>query len=135
MRSRWFTVFAVTSLLLCLGTLTLDWRSGHRRDRLCISLPWGRYTFISRDEVLLLRGPPKPGGADETRAWALAARLRNSDVHFDVRALRWSNGVAADRWIDPRTTGSAAASLQGLGGPEVTRPLLQALDDPERFAA
>jgi hypothetical protein len=123
-----FTFCSAVSLLLCIAACVLWGRSDQNERRCSCLLGRDRYTFVLKDRVLGVHGPPPrvtPTAVSGTSAADLALRLDNDQVRF---IASWSG-------IVPRAGTPAAALSQACGSAEVERPLLAALEDPDRFVA
>ena len=136
----------VLSLLVCVGAGWLWWRS-YRTDRDRINFQRGGvwYTFRSSGGRVTLFQPPPPSGSKPTRQAVadLVLRLRNDQIRWGAY-LHIDGQVAGQRTISitvpagvsarEGTTASLLSDRQYTTA-DVTRPLLDALDDSERFAA
>jgi hypothetical protein len=125
------------SLLACVGVGWMWWRS-HRGDRprLSLRLPVTRYTVRTEPGRLTLWGPPPPAtAAGAAKAKRAAAMLRNRDIRYTAWAgvdtrqfeLRDFSEAAAE-------PGTPAATLW-LASADAIAPLLEAMEDADRFAA
>lgn len=125
----------------------LGWRSYRVHDRMGHSTAAARYTLHSDRGRLTLAGPPPRGPpAGEARACELLARARNADYGWSTyesfrsaEARRLGQGPTD---ILPRTEPRPGTpslelfrSFNWRGGMTsgAVRPLLRALDDPDRF--
>lgn len=160
MRLRVFPILCTASLLLFVAVL-VTWvraRSVARSDHASLPIPGGRIVARFDPSGITLAGPPQPGpAAEETAVRTLTAVMRNGNVAFccasgkdDEFALieaTYAVTISEDRSFSERdftaNTPNATVSLEqlfGEGQPPVTvpayrRPLLEALNDPNRFAA
>ena len=138
---RWlFNFAAVVSLLLCLTTVVLWVRSYGHRARIGFSTSDARYTLHSNQGRLVFTQPPV-AGPQTPLAWQLAGKIRNDDVVFTGVAhpnngdgpwvylvrLRWQaeSGTNKMRKVFDFRTGMLSPA----------RPLLKALEDPDRAVA
>lgn len=126
--------FCLLSLLACVGAVWMWWRSYQPGTDAFIFRARGvRYAAHSEAGWVVMRGPPPPGrpGAPDAAA---AARVRNADFKCYVSAEPGRESYLLAR-LTP-VPGSPAAALWASGvGADAVRPLLDALDDPDRFAA
>src|SRR4051812_45607249 len=80
---RWlFTILCLLSLLLCVATAVLWFRSSQEADTATRLVQEQRYTAISAAGVLRLFGPPPPTAdpAVRAKAEALVASLNNDQL-------------------------------------------------------
>ena len=153
---RLFTLCSAASLLLCvaIGVLWVRSYSPLRTadpDELGILHPAEpvRYTLRSAGGTMTVLGPPKGSQAPNARAAAAAvAAIRNGELAWTL--ARNDDGTYS-RWHTPRDgSGEVLRLARGhsfttrykadrqtplFGAAELLRPLLGALEDPERFAA
>jgi hypothetical protein len=139
MRRRLFTLAAGASAVLCAAMCVLWVRSYWTdRPRLSIHRSGVRYNVRLWDGRLVLLGPPPPNSAaEEARAAAAAATMRNGDIDW----LRFPRELPAEP-TDPvhleagiPTETPANLLFQRFAPADEVRPLLEALEDPARFAA
>ncbi len=134
------SAFCLLSLVACVATGALWVRSYGRHgdeegDRTSFRAPRGRYAVTSRRGEFVLHGPPPTDTSEGARARELVAGMSNDGVtwrkmvsHADGGDTSGTFGAGLDRepllslWLefDPPTTAA---------------PLLEALEDPGRFAA
>jgi hypothetical protein len=131
-----FTFFAAVSLMLCLALCVLWARSHFAHDRLGVSVGPGRYTVHSQGGRLVLTGPPPPGPADAERAArALVGRMGAADYRWDEwRESRPGQRVVLRVDAQPNR-GTASWDIRDLPPAAMTRPLLSALDDGNKYVA
>jgi hypothetical protein len=138
---RGFVVAWVVCLALILGLAALWIRSrATAGDEL---VTWkvtgsGRYTLKSHEGSLVLLGPP-PKPLESGEAAYPVAQIANSDIGWRVTGQN-SNGsielfdhVPSPFWGGNRAT--PANRVNAIGVTAATPPLLEALEDPNRFAA
>ena len=124
------------SLLLCMSVAALWVRSYCAHDRLGVSARIGRYTVHSRDGRLVLTGPPPPGPAGpEKAARELVARMRNLDYRWDEIRQRQRDRLALIKVEAQPERATASWEVRDLPPAALARPLLSALDDPDKFVA
>jgi hypothetical protein len=125
------------SLLACLGVGWLWWRS-HRGDRprFSLRLPATRYTVRTEPGRLTLWGPPPPAtAAGAAKANRAAALLRNRDIRMTVFATVMMREFELERFSDAGPETDTPAEELWNANADAIPPLLDALEDPERFAA
>ena len=132
---RWaFTSLTCLSLLLCATTAVLCVRSYHHHDRIGLSTSEARYTLHSINGHVELTRPPNVG-PQTALAWQMASRITNDDYaltgvsYLSAYAIqaRPQKGSGVDQM---RRKFNSNRSLNS-----VARPLLKALEDPNRVAA
>jgi hypothetical protein len=125
------------SLLACVGVGWLWWRSHHAdRPRLSLRLPVTRYTVRTEPGRLTLWGPPPPAtAAGAAKAKRAASQLRNRNIRYtaraDVEMRKFELGDFSQAAAEP---GTPAATLW-LANADAIAPLLEAMEDADRFAA
>jgi hypothetical protein len=161
MISRVFKFLAAVSFLLCVATIVLWVRAGQvKTDYLTVPIPSGRVVARCDATAVTLVGPPPPGpAAGEAAVRRLTAVMRNGDLAFGC-STRPNDKLALDiasyqvttrdglplagrvRDFTPNTPNGTVSleAMQGEGLPPIRfdsyrRPLLEALNDPNRFAA
>ena len=159
-KMRPLTILSALSLLVCVTTAVMWVRAVcvARADHVSIRVPGGRVVARFDPGVVKLVGPPPPGPAEtEAAVRRLTRVMRNGDIVFYATSRPASDsalymaGYAVTtregRPFDARdftaNTPNAMVSLSALlneGQPPVRadayrRPLMEALDDPGRFAA
>ena len=129
---RWaFSGLCLLSLLACLGAGWLWWRSGHGSDWFTFRASGERSGLKSQGgRIALMRLPAAPP-ADHFGIRAWVRRTRNADLRWRVSG-DFRRGPTGDVWLELDPGGTAAPPDGALG---FYRPLLDALEDPERFAA
>lgn len=132
-----FSGLLLLSLLACAGTAWLWWHSyrGHD-DRVRIWLRGERCALRSERGQIVLTAPPRGSPAPRGAIARFIAQCRNSDLRWRITTgpdpRGWHYG---QRW--PRAApfpASVPSKAAGPGGYGHLRPLLDALDDPDRFA-
>jgi hypothetical protein len=157
---RLLTFLSALSLLLFVAVI-LAWvraRSVARSDHVSMPIPGGRVVARFDPGGIALAGPPPAGPAPgEAAVRTLTAVMRNGDLAFacasredDYYALKEASYAVtirdersfAERDFTANTPNATVslAQLYGEGRPPVMadayrRPLLEALEDPNRFAA
>jgi len=136
---RIFNALAVVSLLLWLLAVGL-WMEGYRRrEGLRVDVLEGRHFVRSyRGEVSLSSPPRGTGSAAEDRARQYVQGLRNNKLSW--MTFRPAEGVLVcglgpTRFVVPTTESQQPG--KGLGTmplPDAQVPLLEAMEDPDRFA-
>ena len=131
-------LFSALSLLLATGVGVL-WHRGHdttRRDQLSWRLGKARYTLRSEPGRLVLRAPP-PRGAQDSLAAASCRGLSNDHVTWHVSIRTWADQPpdAGPSWPIVADNQERRSDLYNLDLASTARPLLEALEDPSRFAA
>jgi hypothetical protein len=130
---RGLSILCVT-IALCASIAWLLSYKPPTADPIDFRLLGARYTLQSDRGYLRLLGPPgHPPSADRS-VWRLVAQLRNDDISWTVR-VPWTH-------IEPRFASTAtvfgnaalANNIHRFGTAELTRPLLEALEDPNRYA-
>jgi hypothetical protein len=159
-RLRLLTILSVLLLLMCLATGVMWIRAVRvaKADHVSIRVPGGRVVARFDSTVIKLVGPPPPGPAEtEAAVRRLMAVMRNGDIVFYATsrpandsalymagyAVTTRDGRPFDARDFTANTPNATVSLSALlneGRPPVRadayrRPLMEALDDPGRFAA
>lgn len=137
---RLFTLCAALSLALA-GLVGWAWwhgaRAGAGADR--VAVPWrgDRYAVVSHNGRLTLNRPPAAAAESDRRRTLddLGERLRNDQLRWEA-TVSLEGGVYLTN-VRPRLRpGTPAAGLDALTrSPDVERPLLRALSDPDGFAA
>jgi hypothetical protein len=140
MQRKAFNVAAALSLVLaCL--IAAVWNEGAygAHHRFGLSLPGGRYTVHSFNRRLTLAGPPPPavgtaaaGAADARRMVGLIA---NADVWWREYRSLVGERAAVERVAAYPAAGTVGDKVMGFDADLLRRPLLDALDDPDRFVA
>jgi hypothetical protein len=131
MKRKLLTVSCLLSLLLCLATVVLWVRSRRVHSRVGYSTSQARFTLHSVDGALIFSGPP--AGTDDPKVRDLVSGMSNSDVVFKLGG----GGGGIKSW-DFRD-GSGKRLMQNWVNsrfkPLDPKPLLRALDDPNRVVA
>jgi hypothetical protein len=156
-KPRPLTILAAASMLLFVAVVTM-WvraRSLARPDHASMPIPGGRVVARFDPRGITLAGPPPAGpAAGEAAVRTLTAVMRNGDLafscasrpddHYALVSAAYAIALPDGRSFDARDfTANTTVSLSALyaeGQPPVManayrRPLLEALDDPNRFAA
>jgi hypothetical protein len=137
-RRHKFAFCAALSLLLCFGTAAAWAMSYRMHGHLSFRAPTGRYTFHSDSGRLVLCGPPPPASgaaaADEAAAAAVVSRMRNANAGWlaawVVKADGYHNGIGEGfEWV----ARSPPSEVHWSKAASYRRPLLRALEDPNRF--
>lgn len=133
MGKRCGTLLSALSLLFSLAFAGLCVRSFMRIDHGSFCAGRCRYTLKSeRGRLGIFSSDRQP---DEGQAWDLLASLNNRSIRWDKsRSYRYPSHEPIDDLSVRIDKGSVAASLLKLGA-SAQRPLLWALEDPEKFAA
>ncbi|MDB5354200.1 MAG: hypothetical protein JWN24_653 [Phycisphaerales bacterium] len=145
MLCRLFKFLPILSLLLCAALCVLWVRSYRVRDRAGLCIRDARYTIHCDHGRLMLTGPPNPGPADAL-ARQMAARISNDEVQWEP-VFRWkqADGTysyllqshikrASDTWA-MYCEFDFKGGMQSTGMRSAARPLLMALEDPNRAIA
>jgi hypothetical protein len=138
---RLFTLCSGVSLALCVAVCVLWARSGTRGDRVARVVGGLRFVVVSEDGRLVLRGPPSPArSADAGRALEESvSQLRNEQIAWEpLVSSEMGYGYrieSAERSARARPSSQAEAVWKQCASARVERPLLRALDDPDRFVA
>lgn len=129
----------LASLLASIGAGWLWWRSYRTTDNLSHVVDGERYTAASAGGRVTVVGPPARSSSPAIAAAAAAdaAQLRNDQVVWPVLPENDASGVSVDYvYLPLPRPGIAAARLEQQYRPaDTVRPLLNALADPDRFAA
>jgi hypothetical protein len=131
---RLVTLLSALSLLLCIGAIVLWVRSnGGRGDQWWLAAGPGTAGLLLTSESgrLNLIGPPEPGPHD-TAVRAEIARLGNERMFFTP--LDEPSGDDALAVMDPMTC-AYDSTMSGMAARDILRPLVDMLDDPDRFMA
>jgi hypothetical protein len=137
MKRRRLSIMAGASILLAIAIIAGWVRSYHRAGRFGFSTLHARYTFVSRNGMIVVTTPPSAPWTDlEAKAWACVKRLRNEDIRWqgawDYDAHTHYTSII--KLLAEPAPGSPASQLIALQGAS-DRPLLRALDGPKKFAA
>ena len=138
MTRRLLNTLTALSLLLCVAVGALWARSRRGGKHFSFVARGDRYTFTSADGVIALRGAPPPSADPRTRE---AARAGVTALHNDQ--VRWfacfwgttfGDGISV---ASPNTRWRSEAQRleDGFAAADLARPLLAALEDPDRFIA
>jgi hypothetical protein len=161
-RLRLLTALSL-AIAAALGVLCVRHFALGKQDEISWRLSESRY-FLRADRArIVMRGAP-PAGGESARAAQLIGQVSNDDVHWHLN-IRTHYPVGRDptgrRSLtsrkpeggytiigcrpqmgpllmgprDPRRTRPEILALGRLADADITRPLLAALEDPERFAA
>lgn len=122
-----YTLPSALSLLMCVGVCVLWVRSDHNEDRRSCRLGPDRYTFVLKEGAFGVRGPPPRVNPTAVSGMSVA----ESALRLDNDQMRW----LAWNGIEPRAGTPAGVLWQACGSAQVERPLLAALEDPDRFVA
>ncbi|HEY2587265.1 MAG TPA: hypothetical protein VGI81_16080 [Tepidisphaeraceae bacterium] len=135
MTRRLVTVASVLSLVLCMAAAVLFVPSYRREHQLSRRVHGMRYTLVWADGRLVAYAPPKPATEPRVRRKAeqTAAGLRNNQVCWSVACF----GFDPDTILDPCWVDDAPVEdlLDFRGDAALAAPLLDALEDPDRFVA
>lgn len=141
MRQRLFNLAASFSLVAACLIAAVWNRSGSGiHDRFGLRLPGGRYTLHSFNRKFRITGPPPPpagpAAAGEAKARRMVGTLVNADVWWREYRTRGRRGsvVVEDVTAYP-VAGTQGAEVERFDAELLHRPLLQALEDPDRFVA
>ena len=133
-----FTLCEALSLVLA-GLVGWAWWHGARAGPDRVAVPWrgDRYAVVSHKGRLTLTRPPLAAAEPGRRGVLedLVARVRNDQFAWDATVSR-EGGVYLTN-VRPRALpGTPAAKLERfVRSPDIERPLLRALSDPDRYAA
>jgi hypothetical protein len=94
---------------------------------------WGaRYTLRNERGVVRVLGPPSHPQLASPAAWDFVAHLSNDQLSWNVSYQT----IFPQRFgSDPKWFPGATTQGSGLNNADLLRPLLEALEDPKRFAA
>ena len=137
---RWLTVCALVSLGIAAGVQALSaWgarREDERRMLIGVERPWNGYFLKVDGRGLRVLKMPRPGPNDEkARRWAGWLRDATWVAAFQPRDGGFytdGSGLTDRRVLHPKS-GLDLSVWQRMELIDVNRPLLDALDDPERF--
>ena len=132
-----FKSASFVSLLLLLAAVGL-WVEGYRRqDGLRLRMSEGRHSVRCHRGVISLWSPPaRTGTAGEARARELAIRLEGDPLAWEVRyPTLGTRGDSVGYVLPAPGPGQASAELKYISFDDAQGPLLEALEDPKRFAA
>lgn len=145
---RSIAFMSLTCLALLLAVFVIvSWVRSYRstgHDRLSYRLAGQRYTLHALRGQMVVKSPPPAGGTPEEREKAvqLAGKLANRDIRFRVSGV-WIRRRSGEEEVHLNSL-SLVNTLEGMEvglqmhlvpKEALTRSLLAALEDPERFAA
>jgi hypothetical protein len=137
-RPSWLAMLA----LIAAPLVVLSWVRSYG-PRSAEPLSWrvrgsGRYSLRSERGWIVLLGPPPQPARETGDAAAWVGRVANADLGWRVEAdLSGDGSLLLLHFAVPSygaNRGEAAYKLDRLGIAETTKPLMDALDDPQRFA-
>jgi hypothetical protein len=131
-----FTLCAAMSLVLFVAVVVVSMRGHNHRARTSHCVGAHRYTFVFEGARLVVIGPPpdllsllvKPSAAE------IAKRLDNAQIVWAAESKQ-GFGIFRPLAAQPRVNTPAWALWNASSSAEVERPLLAAMEDPNRFVA
>lgn len=131
----------VLSLLLCIADISLWLRSHRRPDTINPVVRGSRYTMVSAAGVIRLSGPPPPSADPRVRKSAeeVVASLNNDQIHWVGFYNPGRPGMNEQPKINvegprPLPNTPAERAEKEFTRADLARPLLAALEDPQRLA-
>jgi hypothetical protein len=137
-KRKLFNLTAAASVTLAVLLAAMWHRSAAVHDRFRFNLPQSQYTVHSHNRRLTLAGPPAPDGsaaAGERAAWELVRRVRNDQLRWDEYQHTRGRTVVGRKVEVHVRRGTPAAQAADRDPAALTRPLLKAFQDPDRFVA